>query len=70
MSDPFRQDYKVLTGYQRDTIFIFKAKAENLLHELEVAEANQVELTVDKRCMALAKTNLEQAIMWAVKAVT
>lgn len=45
----------------------------NELHQLmeEVAELDgNVPNGIDPRCMALGKTNLEQAIMWAVKGVT
>lgn len=71
MSDVFRQEYKELNGYVKDTIYLFKARAENLLHEFNIAEDAEADLCeVDKRCMALAKTNLEQAVMWAVKAIT
>jgi hypothetical protein len=67
MSDPFRKEYKQISGEIKDTIFVFKLIAENLEKEFEVAEIN---LPIDKRCIALARTNLEQAIMWAVKSIT
>lgn len=71
MKDVFRNNFKLLDQYTIDTISSFKEKAEHLLHDLEVAEAVEPEVSVvDRRCMALAKTNLEQAIMWAVKAIT
>jgi len=67
MSDVFRIDYKVLDGLIKDDIYIFKSKAEQLLHEFDAALTRK---ETDCRCMALAKTKLEEAVMWAVKAIT
>lgn len=66
MTDVFRKEYKEISGETKDTIFVFKSIDENLMNEFD-AESTKPH---DKRCMALAKTNLEQAIMWAVKAIT
>ena len=65
--DTFRKDYKTLDGLIKDTIFIFKQIAENLEKEFDVVAIDPL---TDKRCLALARTNLEQAIMWAVKSIT
>jgi len=70
MSDVFRKEDNILLPSVRDEIYIIKSKAENLLKELISIEEDTINFTVDKRCMALAKTNLEQAVMWAVKAIT
>lgn len=67
MTDTFRKVYKELSPEAKDDIFVFKTLAENLLREFQEVELRE---ETDKRCMALAKTNLEQAIMWAVKAIT
>lgn len=67
MSDTFRKEYKPLNGETKDDIFVIKSEAENLEKEFDLISAR---ITTDKRCIALAKTNLEQAIMWAVKAIT
>jgi hypothetical protein len=67
MSDTFRKEYKELDGQTKDDIYVIKALADNLLHEFDQICLRE---TTDKRCMALAETNLEQAIMWAVKAIT
>ena len=64
--DVFRKEYKPLSDDQKAYIGTFKDKAEELLNEFNAAEF----LSPDKRCMAVAKTNLEQAIMWATKAIT
>jgi hypothetical protein len=69
MSDTFRKEYKHIDGVIKDTIFIFKSIAENLEKEFDLVETTE-EYKTNKRCLALARTNLEQAIMWAVKAIT
>lgn len=67
MSDLFRREYKELTALQKDSICIIKIKAEELWKEIE---ASALDATSDPRMIALAKTNLEQAIMWAIKGLT
>lgn len=67
MTDVFRrQPWKPLTDFQKQKIDNIKKDAEILLETMQslpmVGEA--------LRQSALAKTNLEQAVMWAVKAVT
>ena len=68
MSDTFRKEYKPLSDMQKSSMLFIKELGEGLEHQLdEIVDSG---LTVDKRCMALAKTNLEQAVMWAVKSIT
>jgi len=67
MSDTFRKEYKQLDPLQKDSILMIKEKAEELLDTFESLNAN---MSIDARSMALAKTNLEQSVMWAVKAIT
>lgn len=67
MTDTFRKEYKPLDAEVKDKIFIFKSIAANLEKEFDLV---QTDVATDKRCLALARTNLEQAIMWAVKAIT
>ncbi len=67
MKDTFRKEYKQLDGLTKDTMFVFKSIAENLEREFDLVE---LEPNIDKRCLALAKTNLEQSIMWAIKSIT
>ena len=62
--DIFRKEYKPLNDIQKNRIIQIKNDAEKLLDSIEWA------VNLDARCMALAKTNLEQAVMWAVKAIT
>ena len=65
--DTFRKEYKAIDGQTKDDIFVLKSIAENLEKEFDLL---QIRESTDKRCLALAKTNLEQAIMWAVKSIT
>lgn len=65
MSDTFRKEYKPLSDHQKLVLAEIKDKAEELLELFD-----QPHLEIDQRQMALAKTNLEQSIMWAVKSIT
>lgn len=63
--DIFRKEYKPLSDDQKNLISNIKDNA-NLLY----ITFDSPSFDHDKRMMALAKTNLEQAIMWAIKAIT
>lgn len=63
MSDVFVKEYTPLDYEQKIRVNQIKTDAEKLYESFDWARA-------DKRMMAIAKTNLEQAVMWAVKAVT
>jgi hypothetical protein len=60
MSDTFRKVYRPLQAVNADLITEIKVKAEEL---------EQLICKVQNREIALAKTNLEQAIMWATKGI-
>jgi hypothetical protein len=62
MSDTFRVAYRELSGVEKDLIRAIKSKAIDL--------DALIEGVADPRYRALAKTSLEQAVMWAVKGVT
>jgi len=66
MSGPFRTTYRDLSPYEKDLVESIKQKAE-LLYGLFNAVAPASGST---REIALAKTKLEEAVMWAVKGVT
>jgi hypothetical protein len=66
MTDVFRKAYLPIGDDQKSKINDIKNKAE----ELYFSMTDLGGMTVDPRAMALAKTNLEQAVMWAVKAIT
>lgn len=62
MTDVFRQTYTPLSDERKAAVQIVKEKAQELYDLLETQPQS--------REMSLAKTNLEQAIMWAVKSMT
>ena len=65
-TDPFRQEYKPLTEAQKALIWEIKMKASEL-HDLFGKHESS---GVGGREIAVAKTNLEQSVMWAVKGIT
>jgi hypothetical protein len=69
--DTFRKIYTPLTEEQKEQMNNIKDKAQDLLDlfndAISPSEFGRGEKT---RLMAIARTNLEQTIMWAVKAVT
>jgi hypothetical protein len=67
MTNTFRKEYKPLIEEQIEDCKRIKDHAQNLLDQLDRTGVNY---SIDDRAMALAKTNLEQAIMWAIKAIT
>jgi len=64
MSDVFVRNYTPLNDEQKRDVDWIKHKAEELLLAIETPQY------ADARMKAIAKTNLEQAVMWAVKGVT
>lgn len=68
MPDVFRKKFRELSEEEEAASLLVKEEADKLHALLEMVE---VKLPAsDKRCMAIAKTNLEQAIMWAIKSIT
>ena len=66
MTDVFRSQYRELTDLEKATLFEMKSRADLLWNMFDLASKTGA----DGRMIALAKTNLEQSVMWAVKAVT
>ena len=64
MTDVFRKEYRQLDEVTKSRIEQIKNDAQKLWDSFDWA------INEDKRMMALAKTNLEQAVMWAIKAIT
>ncbi len=64
MTDVFRQEYKPLSDDQKAKMNEIKENAE------ELWDVMNWEHNADPRMLALAKTNLEQAVMWAIKSIT
>lgn len=67
--DTFRKEYTPLTEAQTEHMNIIKNTAELLLEAFNNAVPAD-ERSERSRCMAVARTQLETTIMWAVKAVT
>ena len=64
MENPFVPAYNELTDDQKNKIAEIKDAALVLYESIELVHG------ADPRCIALAKTKLEEAIMWAVKGIT
>ena len=69
MTDTFRRTYTELSDEQKEQMDYIKQTAETLEHILDTYVPRD-ERSERSRCMALARTNLETAVMYAVKAVT
>lgn len=69
MTDTFRKEYKPLTEEQKMQMAAVKDQAEALLETFNKIVPAE-ERSERSRCMAIARTNLEQTIMWAVKGIT
>jgi hypothetical protein len=65
MTDVFRKSYKPVSVEMSSFVIKLKEKAEELYALLDDAGTPD-----NGREIALAKTNLEQSIMWAVKGLT
>lgn len=64
MEDVFIRNYSPLNEDQKRDMDWIKHKAEELLNAINAPNY------ADSRKIAIARTNLEQAVMWAVKGVT
>ena len=62
MPDPLRKSYRALSEEENTVISNIKECGQNFLQLLEDAG--------DSREISLAKTKVEEAVMWAVKHVT
>lgn len=70
MSDTFRQTYRSLSAAESKRILDIKAKAQELHDMLHAPMPLPGELIVPGlREFALARTKLEECVMWATKAI-
>ncbi len=67
--DTFRKEYAPLDDDQKQQMEQIKEQAEALLELMNKAVPTD-ERSERSRCMAVARTNLETTIMWAIKGVT
>ena len=65
--DTFRKEFKPNSPETVDWMMDVKEKAEVLMMAIDKPRAENFS---GNRELALAKTNLEQAVMWAVKGIT
>ena len=69
MDNTFRKEYTPLDDEQKEKMKAIKDKAQELL-DLFDSTVTREERSDRSRCMAVARTNLETTIMWAVKGIT
>lgn len=62
----FRKEWRELSDTEKTHVANVKGKAAEL-YDLLVVEAGS---RTDPRAMAVARTKLEEAVMWATKAIT
>ena len=67
MSNVFRKEYRKLSEAETARIAAIKDKAEELYSMLAPTTATIIE---SPRELALARTKLEECVMWAVKGLT
>lgn len=60
--DPFRKEYRALTDLEKAQVENIKRSAETLYELIEGVK--------DGREKSLAKTKLQEAVMWAVNGIT
>lgn len=65
-TDVFRPQYRELTDQEKQDIARIKVTAQATYDAIETAQS----AGADPRACSLAKTNLEQSVMWAVKGIT
>lgn len=63
MSDVMRQKYRQLSGDEKIHLEQFKDLAEQMYAMVNI-------LGGDQRAYALARTKIEEAVMWGTKAIT
>lgn len=64
--DRFRQEYRELSTEERDAVFMVKEFAGGIMETLECKKLTNL----DHRCAMIASAKLEEAVMWATKAIT
>lgn len=66
MADVFRKQYRELDTHEKVALDALKTKAEELHGLIGLVNGT----TMNTREASLAKTKLEEAVFWAVKAIT
>jgi hypothetical protein len=69
--DTYRKEYRPLTDKEKQLMEKIKIRAEKLEVLFDKVNTNRNEIpSASGREIALAKTKLEEAIMWAIKGLT
>ncbi len=66
----FRTEYKELTPFEVSQLDALKATAQGLWDVMATAELDNGHKAGASRHLSLARTRLEESIMWAVKGMT
>lgn len=69
MSDTFRRVQRPLSTLEQTCIHNIKDEATAMLHLMDTTVPPN-ERSERSRCMQIARTKLEECVMWAVKGVT
>ncbi len=64
--DTFRKNYKELTENQKIDMAAIKKMGEDMLKGIENSQIHGA----DPRACSIAKTKLEEVVMWTVKGIT
>ena len=62
MADPFRKEYRELSDAEKNALTVLKESAGSLYV--------LIDSMTESREKSIAKTKLEEAVMWAVKGLT
>lgn len=69
VGDVMRNDYRILSTEEKMQIKLIKDLGNDFISTLNGAEGPN-DLPVKRRAFALARTKMEEAVMWAVKGFT
>ena len=72
VNDPFRKEYRILNEKEKAVLSATKTAAGHYFTMIEssVKDLDDQILSPDPRMIALAKTKLEESVMWFTKAIT
>lgn len=65
-----RHQYRVLTETEKVDMVAIKDAGAEFLHQLDTVASHYSGNTAPGRELALARTKIEEAVMWAVKGIT
>ena len=61
--------YKILSTEQKDFINLLKLKEEEILKKLAFLYVGKLQEPIDQRWLAIARTNIEQGFMAAIRSI-